>query len=199
MTSNTLLTSRSSRASATVFDERVGHHQKALRRQVLDLDRSAGRLLLVADRRNLEDGRLVVALRPVRRSPAAWSRASVSSSSSGVRPTITATPKRNSATRPCDPTRKASGRSEIVSGRSSPTVSIRSPTIRARAVRRVGASTIGITSLMRTKLRRRTAARQARGAHVRHLRRTGWAVRACQPARSSSGTSCSSSGQPTQR
>ena len=42
----------------------VGHHQKALRRQVLDLDWAAGGLLLVADRRNLENGRLVVALSP---------------------------------------------------------------------------------------------------------------------------------------
>jgi hypothetical protein len=67
--------------------------------------------------------------------------ASVCSSSSGVRPTITATPKRKRATMPPAPTRKASGSAEIVSGRSSPTVSMRSPTINARAVTRVGAAT----------------------------------------------------------
>jgi len=65
-----------------------------------------------------------------------------------VRPTITATPKRKSATIPRSPTRKASGKSEIVSGRSSPAVSMRSPTMSARAVSRVGAVVTGSVSVM---------------------------------------------------
>ena len=49
--------------------ERVGDHQKALRRQVLDLDRAAGRLLLVALGRDFQDGVLVVAARPLAADP----------------------------------------------------------------------------------------------------------------------------------
>ena len=48
---------------------------------------------------------------------------------------------------PRSPTRKASGSEEIMSGRSSPAVSMRSPTMSARAVRRVRAVT-GETSVM---------------------------------------------------
>ena len=46
------------------FGERVGDDQKARRRQVLDLDRAARGLLLVAVGRNFEHRRFVVAERP---------------------------------------------------------------------------------------------------------------------------------------
>ena len=160
MTSNTLLTSRSSRASATDFASASATTRKRCG------DRSLIWIGPPDDFCSSPTGVIsskAVSSSPFARSPLTRvaSLASVSSSSSGVSPTMTATPKRNRATIPCAPTRKASGSSEIVSGRSSPAVSMRSPTIRARAVRRVGASTIGITSLMRPKLRRRPPGRQA--------------------------------------
>src|SRR5271154_3483817 len=145
-TSNTALTSRSSRASATVLASASAMTRK----------RGGDRFLIWIG--PLEDfcsslsgaiSSTAVSSSPRALSPVTrdLSFTSVSSSSSGVRPTMTATPNRNSATIPCVPTRKASGSDETMSGRSSPAVSMRSPTINARAVRRVGAVT-GETSVM---------------------------------------------------
>jgi len=67
---------------------------------------------------------------------------------------------------PVAPTRNASGSAEIISGRSNPAVSMRSPMISARAVRREGAGEVGEVSVMSGKLRRGTVTRQ-RGRHWR--------------------------------
>ena len=136
ITSNTALTSRSSRASATVLASASAMTRK----------RGGDRFLIwigpLEDFCSSPSG--AISSTAVSSSPSALapltrdlSFASRSSSSSGVRPTITATPKRNSAAMPRSPTRKASGSEEIMSGRSSPAVSMRSPTMSARAVRRV--------------------------------------------------------------
>src|SRR3984957_11618234 len=144
ITSNTALTSRSSRASATVLASASAITRK----------RGGDRFLIwigpLDDFCSSPSGAIsstAVSSSPSALNPLTRDRsfASKSSSSSGLKPTMTATPKRNNAGMPRSPTRKASGSEEIMSGRSSPAVSMRSPTIRARAVRR-GRAVIGGTA-----------------------------------------------------